>query len=98
MSFPQRAEEITDQDLIADLDGILDRQAQSGRPMVVTHGGKAAAVLVPPALFDSLNEERDIIRLVMQGLHDAIRGEVVEDEEVWADIDSLLEGHGVARA
>lgn len=98
MSLPQLTEEISDQDLVADLDGVLDRQAQNGRPMVVTHDGKAAAVLVPPALFDSLTEEREIILRVMRGLHDALRGDLVEDEEVWADIDGLLAGYGVARA
>lgn len=97
MSLPQLADEITDQDLIADFPTVLDRQAQDGRPMIVMHEGKAAAVLIPPAMFDSLTEEREIFRLVMQGLHDAIRGEVVDNEEVWADIDELLAGYGVSR-
>jgi len=95
MNLPRLAEDlITDQELLADLGGALHRQSESGRPMVVTHEGRAAAVLMTPEMFDSLTEQKEIVLCVLQGLHDAMSGNLVEDDEVWADIDSLLAAAG----
>ncbi len=91
MNQPRLSEDlITDQELLADLGGVLNRQSESGRPMVVTHEGKAAAVLLTPQMFDSLTEQRQIVSLVLQGLHDVANGDLVDDDEVWSDIEKLL--------
>lgn len=44
-----------------------------------------------------MSEGQKILSLVLQGLDDAVRGEVVDNDEVWADIDQLLTSYGVSR-
>jgi prevent-host-death family protein len=92
--LPLAEDLITEQELVADLGGVLHRQSESGRPVVVTHQGKAAAVLLSPQMFDDLTEQRHIVGLVLQGLHDVANGNLVDDDEVWADIDELLRSAG----
>ena len=42
-----------------------------GRPMVITKGGKAAAVLISPEEFDRLIHEAHVVSAIEQGLADA---------------------------
>ena len=57
-----------------------------GRPMVITQGGKAAAVLISPEEYDRLNYEAHVVAAIEQGLADADAGRVVDDE----DLDGVL--------
>lgn len=57
-----------------------------GRPMVITKGGKAAAVLISPEEFDRLIHEAHVVSAIEQGLADADAGRVVDDE----DLDGIL--------
>ena len=57
-----------------------------GRPMVITQGGKAAAVLISPEEYDRLNYEAHVVAAIEQGLADADEGRVVDDE----DLDGVL--------
>jgi antitoxin YefM len=68
----------------------LDHLGETGRPVVVTQRGRAAAVVVEPSALDEIEEGRTVIRKVLQGLRDAADGRVHEDEDVWAEVDSLL--------
>ena len=81
---------ISDQELLADLGAALSRQSESGRPLVVTHEGQPSAVLISPDMFEALAREKEVVALVLQGLHDVVAGDLVDDDEVWADINSLL--------
>jgi predicted transcriptional regulator len=54
--------------------------------MVITQGGKAAAVLISPEEYDRLNYEAHVVAAIEQGLADADAGRVVDDE----DLDGVL--------
>ncbi len=74
----------------ANLASWLDQPSKTGRPVVLTQRGKAAAVLVSPAMLDDFEERSEVVREVIEGLREVAAGEVVEDEEVWAEVDARL--------
>ncbi|HEX9737099.1 MAG TPA: type II toxin-antitoxin system prevent-host-death family antitoxin [Thermoanaerobaculia bacterium] len=78
------------QELQEDLASWLDRPTETGRPVVVTQNGKATAVLVPPRMLDEMEEQGEVVREVLEGLREVAAGDVVDDEEVWAEVDELL--------
>lgn len=63
---------------------------ETGRPVVLTQRGKAAAVMVTPDMLDQLVEERDVIREILGGLRDVAAGRVVDDDAVWAEVDDAI--------
>lgn len=65
-----------------------------GRPLVITQRGRAAAVVVHPAVLDELEEHKDLVNTVLRGLREVARGDLVDDDEVWADIDAMLNNGG----
>jgi prevent-host-death family protein len=72
---------------------------ESGRPVVLTQRGRAAAVLVEPAMLDEIEESRDIVRRVLRALEDVERGELHEDSDVWAEVEEVItRGEGRSRA
>ena len=68
----------------------LDQPMKTGRPVILTQRGKAAAVLVSPAMLDELEDRRAVVTEVIEGLSEVAAGELVEDEEVWAEVDQRL--------
>ncbi len=74
----------------ANLASWLDQPGKTGRPVVLTQRGKAAAVLVSPKMLDELEERRAVVTEVIEGLSEVAAGEVVEDEEVWAEVEARL--------
>lgn len=68
----------------------LDQLKTTGRPVVVTQNGKAAAVLVAPEQLDEIEERSAVVRLVMQGLREVAAGQLVDDEQVWAEVDDVI--------
>ncbi len=74
----------------ANLASWLDQPSKTGRPVVLTQRGKAAAVLVSPVMLDELEERRAVVNEVLEGLSQVAAGEVVEDEEVWAEVEARL--------
>ncbi len=81
-------------DLEADIQPVSDFRAnsaevirqvkQSGRPVVLTQRGRAAAVLVGVGPYQSLLREVEELREVRAGLADAMDGRVVSNEEARA--------------
>lgn len=72
---------------------------ESGRPVVITQRGRAAAVLVDPAMLDELEGARELVKRVLQGLEDVERGALHDDDDVWAEVEALIrraEGSGGA--
>lgn len=63
-----------------------------GRSVVVTQRGRAAAVLVSPEVLDEAEAEREFMRAVVVGLRDVEAGRLVEDEDVWGELDTLMAG------
>lgn len=74
----------------ANLASWLGRPSQTGRPLVLTQRGKAAAVVVSPGMLDDLEEKMDVARQILRGLREVAAGEVVDDDEVWADVEEIL--------
>jgi len=53
-------------------------------PLIVTQNGRAAAVVLSPALFEEIRERNRFLEAVVKGLSDAESGRVVENAEVKA--------------
>ena len=64
------------------------------RPVVVTQRGRSAAVLVSPAMLDEVEEGKDLVRVVLRGLQESNEGQLVDDDDVWEEVGSLLDKHG----
>ena len=69
----------------------LDQVADGGRPVVVTSRGRAAGVLVSPETLDELEAERELVQKVLAGLRDVAAGDLVDEDEVWAELDGIIE-------
>jgi prevent-host-death family protein len=54
----------------------------SHRPLVITQNGKAAAVLISPADFDTLTEQVRFVDAVQKGLMDVEHGRIIPDESL----------------
>ena len=92
MKRPALAQDLVPfKELRANLSHWLKHIATTGRPVVVTNRGKAQAVLVQPEMLDELEEERDLVHAVLRGLHDLQEGHFFEDEDVWNDVDQLIQ-------
>jgi prevent-host-death family protein len=92
MKHPALAQDLVPvNELRANLSDWIHRVGETGRPVVVTQRGKAAAVLVTPQMLDELDEEREVVRRVLQGLREVSAGEVVEDEEVWGELEAMID-------
>jgi len=74
----------------SNLAGWIKHLETTGRPVVVTQRGKAAAVLVAPEMLDEIEEQREVVRLVLRGMRDVSAGRHVADEEVWAEVDEII--------
>ena len=68
----------------------LDQVSDGGRPVVVTSRGRAAGVLVSPETLDELEAERELVQKVLAGLRDVEAGNLVDEDEVWAEIDAII--------
>jgi prevent-host-death family protein len=69
----------------------LQHLEETGRPVVLTQRGRAAAVLVRPEMLDQLEEERAVVKMVLRGLREIAEGEVAPDEQVWKDVDAAID-------
>jgi prevent-host-death family protein len=63
---------------------------ETGRPVVLTQRGRAAAVLVDPAMLDEIEETRDVVKAILEGLEDAEAGRLSSDEEVWDQAEAVI--------
>lgn len=75
----------------------LKKVEATQRPVVVTQRGRSAAVLVSPSMLDEVEEERALLQVALRGLQESEAGELVEDDDVWADVDSLIQKKGAER-
>ena len=94
MKSPHYSEDLVPvNELRANLAAWLTRPSETGRPVVVTQRGKATAVLVSPSMLDELEESSERARQVLRGLQEVAAGEVIDDEEVWEEVEELLARH-----
>jgi antitoxin YefM len=71
-------------DLQTQAEGLLRKVRDTGRPVVLTEGGKGTAVLVDIQTYHSLLDELDLLRDVQRGLADIEAGRVVPHDEARA--------------
>lgn len=91
MKRPALAEDLVPvNELRARLADWLKHVKQTGRPVVVTSRGRAQAVLVQPEVFDEIEETRELVTAVLRGLRELDEGHLIDDEEVWAEVDEVL--------
>jgi prevent-host-death family protein len=67
---------------------VVRKLREHRRPVVITQGGKPAAVLLSPEEFDALAARARFLAAVDEGLADADAGRVVSDEELGAALDA----------
>ena len=66
---------------------VVRRVRDRGRPILITQGGKPAAVLVSPADFDRMAERERLVASIEEGIADAEAGRVISDEELGRELD-----------
>lgn len=70
---------------------------ETGRPVIVTQHGKAAAVVMSPKAIDELREENEFMRAVVKGLRALDEGRIVDDDDVWSEVDQIIKKAGSPR-
>ena len=69
---------------------VVQQLREHRRPVVITQGGKPAAVLLAPEEFDQLASRARFLTAVDEGLADAEAGRVLSDEELDKALDEQL--------
>lgn len=69
---------------------VVRRLREHRRPVVITQGGKPAAVLLAPEEFDQLVHQAQFVAAIEEGLADVKAGRVLSDEELDAALDEQL--------
>ncbi len=77
-------------ELRANLASVLKKVEETGRPVVITQRGRAAAVLVHPDELDELAEQRELVQKVLRGLSESEAGELVDDDDVWSEVEQQI--------
>jgi prevent-host-death family protein len=67
---------------------VLGRLRRDHRPIVITRNGRPAAVLIAPDEFDRLQQHQMFMEAVREGLAEAERGEVMDDEVLAGELDA----------
>jgi prevent-host-death family protein len=69
---------------------VVRRLREHRRPVVITQGGKPAAVLLAPEEFDQLVHQSRFVAAIDEGLADVEAGRVLSDAELDAALDEKL--------
>jgi len=77
-------------DLRQDAAGVLERVRSSRKPLVITQRGRAAAVMVSVETYQRSEQERELLRLLVQGEKEIASAEGYTLEEVMAEADRVL--------
>src|SRR5688572_26227141 len=76
----------TVEELAGRLSAALEQIRQTGRPLVITEGGKPAAVLLEAARYEGLMHLLNPSRMLNEGMEDVRAGRVRPVDEVFKDI------------
>ena len=77
-------------DLRQDATSIVKQVNDSGRPVVITQRGRAAAVMVSMEAYEHSEHEREVLRLLARGEREIEAGKGYDLAAVLAEADSLL--------
>jgi prevent-host-death family protein len=64
----------------------IKKSKSSGNPIVITQNGRPAAVVISPTDYDQLNELRQFVDSVKQGLTDSEEGKIFTTNQVQAEL------------
>jgi prevent-host-death family protein len=65
---------------------ILDQVNETHRPVYVTQNGEAKAVLLDTESYEKMKKALGLLKLLAQGERDIANGEVLSQEEFFADL------------
>ena len=77
-----------------DAAAIVRRIRESQRPVVITEGGRAAAVVLSVETFERDERERELLRLLLRGEQEIDAGTGYDLEQVLEEADRLLAADG----
>ena len=77
-------------ELRSNLASLLKQVDETGRPIVITQRGKAAAILIHPSDLDELNEQRELVQKVLRGISESEGGDLVDESDLWSEVEELL--------
>jgi prevent-host-death family protein len=77
-------------DLRQDASATLERVRKSKRPLILTQGGKPAAVLLSVNAYEKGEQEREILKLLARGEREIAAGKGYDLDDVLAEGDALL--------
>jgi prevent-host-death family protein len=77
-------------DLRQDAANLLGRIKKSGQPLVITQRGRAAAVMVSVDEYQRVEQQREILKLLIQGEKEIAAGLSHDFDDVLAEADRIL--------
>ncbi len=69
---------------------LLKQINETHRPVIITQNGEPKAVLQDPESYENMRNAISILKLISQGEEDIKGGKSKPQEEVFADIESIL--------
>ena len=77
-------------DLRQDAASVLRRVRRSKQPVVITQGGRAAAVMLSTEAYERAEHDLQLLRLLVRGDKEIAAGKGVDLDAILADADALL--------
>ena len=69
---------------------LLKQINETHRPVIITQNGEPRAVLQDPKSYENMRNAIGILKLLSQGEEDVRRGKMKSQEEVFANIETVL--------
>jgi len=79
-------------DLRQDAAKVLDRVKSSGKPLIVTQRGRAAAVMVSVERYEAQEREQEILRRIARGEREILEGKGYGLRAVMKEADRIVKG------
>ena len=77
---------------------LLKQVNETHRPIVITQNGEPRAVLQDPESFENMRNAIGLLKLISQGEEDIHQGYVVSHDEVFADLEKLIDSSHFPKA
>jgi prevent-host-death family protein len=69
---------------------LLKKVRRTGQPVVITQRGRAAAVMVSVDAYERAEHERELLRRLVRGEKEVLRGKGHDLDDVLAEADQIL--------
>jgi len=74
---------------------LLKEINETHRPVVITQNGEPRAVIQDPESYDNMRNALGMLKLIAQGEEDVRAGRVKSQEEVFDNVEKMLQGYEV---